>query len=128
MMTFRSENFHSRVNEKIAQFCVTVKKRTEVVFPPSPRIVTMVRIKPEEEKGERGHRVTCVISVKKLDDCPSLRLVNLPSFRLEVLFHQTQEHYQPSYQLQCEHYGIDKIALAAKACLFEIFFRLLATW
>ncbi|GFV30263.1 hypothetical protein TNCV_97381 [Trichonephila clavipes] len=35
-----------------------------------------------EEKGERGHRVTCVILVKKLDNCPRLRLVNLPIFRL----------------------------------------------
>ncbi|GFW62224.1 uncharacterized protein TNCV_4421131 [Trichonephila clavipes] len=46
----------------------------------------MVRRKPEEEKGERGHRVTCVISVKKLDNCPRLQLVNLPTFRLGVLF------------------------------------------
>ncbi|GFS62780.1 uncharacterized protein TNCV_3202071 [Trichonephila clavipes] len=46
----------------------------------------MVRRKPEEEKGERGHRVTCVISVKKVDNCPRLRLVNLPTFRLGVLF------------------------------------------
>ncbi|GFX94878.1 uncharacterized protein TNCV_2379511 [Trichonephila clavipes] len=45
----------------------------------------MVRREPEEEKGERGHRVTCVISVKKLDNCRRLRLVNLPTFRLGVL-------------------------------------------
>ncbi|GFW08559.1 uncharacterized protein TNCV_2775811 [Trichonephila clavipes] len=74
----------SRVNEKIAQFCVTEKKRTGVVSP-IPRIVDMVRREPEEEKGERGHRVTCVISVKKLDYCTRLRLVNLPIFRLGVL-------------------------------------------
>ncbi|GFY02167.1 transposable element Tcb2 transposase [Trichonephila clavipes] len=38
------------------------------------------------KKEERGLRVTCVISVKKLDNCPRLRLVNLPTFRLGVLF------------------------------------------
>ncbi|GFW16259.1 uncharacterized protein TNCV_4264241 [Trichonephila clavipes] len=37
------------MNGKIAQFCVTVKKRTEVV-PPSPRIVAMVR------RGAKGER------------------------------------------------------------------------
>ncbi|GFU60866.1 uncharacterized protein TNCV_3372011 [Trichonephila clavipes] len=42
----------------------------------------MVRREPEEEKGERGYRVTCVILVKKLDNCLRLRLVNLPNFRL----------------------------------------------
>ncbi|GFW77319.1 HTH_Tnp_Tc3_2 domain-containing protein [Trichonephila clavipes] len=37
------------MNEKIAQFCVTVKKRTEVVSPPPfPRIITMVRREPDE--------------------------------------------------------------------------------
>ncbi|GFW22357.1 uncharacterized protein TNCV_1431111 [Trichonephila clavipes] len=47
----------------------------------------MVRREPEEEnKGERGHRMTCVIAVKKLDNCPRLLLVNLPTFRLGVLF------------------------------------------
>ncbi|GFT07022.1 uncharacterized protein TNCV_1415731 [Trichonephila clavipes] len=46
----------------------------------------MVRREREEEKGERGHHVTCVISVKKLDNCPRLHLVNLPTFRLGVLF------------------------------------------
>ncbi|GFW67325.1 uncharacterized protein TNCV_2595581 [Trichonephila clavipes] len=46
----------------------------------------MVRREREEEKGERVHRVTCVISVKKLGNCPRLRLVNLPTFRLGVLF------------------------------------------
>ncbi|GFU48474.1 uncharacterized protein TNCV_2445021 [Trichonephila clavipes] len=59
----------SRVNEKIAQFCVTVKKRTEVVFP-IPRIVAMVKREPRRKRWERGHRVTCVVSVKKLDNCP----------------------------------------------------------
>ncbi|GFX30556.1 uncharacterized protein TNCV_3462071 [Trichonephila clavipes] len=49
-------------------------------LPPSPRIVAMVRKEREEEKGEMGHRVTCVISVKKLDNCPRLRLVILPTF------------------------------------------------
>ncbi|GFX46812.1 hypothetical protein TNCV_4039581 [Trichonephila clavipes] len=85
----------SIVNEKIAQFYVTVKKRTEVVSPsPSiPRIVTMVRREREEEKRERGHRVTCVISLKKLDNLPRLQLVNLPTFRLGVLFPKTREHY-----------------------------------
>ncbi|GFS75662.1 uncharacterized protein TNCV_3424221 [Trichonephila clavipes] len=75
----------------------------------------MVRRGREEKKGERGHRVTYVISVKKLDNYPRLRLVNLPIFRLGVLFPQTREHYQRSCQLQYEHYGVDKIALAAKS-------------
>ncbi|GFX37270.1 uncharacterized protein TNCV_995451 [Trichonephila clavipes] len=46
----------------------------------------MVRRDPEEEKGEQGHHVTYVILVKKLDNCPRLRLVNLPTFQLGVLF------------------------------------------
>ncbi|GFU56996.1 uncharacterized protein TNCV_1778701 [Trichonephila clavipes] len=66
----------------------------------------MVRREPEEEKGERGHRVTCVISVKKLDNCLRLRLVNLPSFRLGVLFPQTREYYQRPYQLLSQTYRI----------------------
>ncbi|GFV57620.1 hypothetical protein TNCV_2705652 [Trichonephila clavipes] len=43
----------------------------------------MVRREREEEKGERGHRVT---SVKKLDNFPRLRLVNMPNFRLGLNF------------------------------------------
>ncbi|GFS54424.1 uncharacterized protein TNCV_4809051 [Trichonephila clavipes] len=46
----------------------------------------MERREPEEEKEERGHRVTCVISVKKLDNCRRFRLVNFPTFQLGVLF------------------------------------------
>ncbi|GFU28885.1 uncharacterized protein TNCV_470181 [Trichonephila clavipes] len=47
----------------------------------------MVKREPEEEKGGVGtHHVTLVITVKKLDDCPRLRLVNLSTFRLGVLF------------------------------------------
>ncbi|GFY07732.1 uncharacterized protein TNCV_4133291 [Trichonephila clavipes] len=46
----------------------------------------MVRREPEEEKGERGHGMICVISVEKLDNCPRLRMVNLPTFRLGVIF------------------------------------------
>ncbi|GFU17042.1 uncharacterized protein TNCV_2479881 [Trichonephila clavipes] len=46
--------------------------------------------------------MTGVISVKKLDNC--LRLVNIPTFRLGDIFSPTREHYQRSYQLQCEHY------------------------
>ncbi|GFX50527.1 uncharacterized protein TNCV_614561 [Trichonephila clavipes] len=42
-----------RVNEKIAQFCVTGKKRTEVVLDPSPQIVAIVR-REREEKREAG--------------------------------------------------------------------------
>ncbi|PRD19510.1 UNVERIFIED_CONTAM: hypothetical protein NCL1_57137 [Trichonephila clavipes] len=34
----------------------------------------MIRREPEEEKGQQGHRVTCVISEKMLDNCPRLRL------------------------------------------------------
>ncbi|GFX28346.1 hypothetical protein TNCV_596591 [Trichonephila clavipes] len=49
-------------------------------------MVAMVRRKPEEEKGVRGHHVTCVILVKKLDDCPCLQLVNLSTFRIGVNF------------------------------------------
>ncbi|GFX80001.1 uncharacterized protein TNCV_2890561 [Trichonephila clavipes] len=64
------------------------------------RIVAMVRREREEEKGERGHRLSCVISVKKLDNCPRRRLVNLPTFRLGVLSPQIREHYQWSYKLQ----------------------------
>ncbi|GFT69477.1 hypothetical protein TNCV_1297641 [Trichonephila clavipes] len=44
------------------------------------------------EWKRRVHHVTCVISVKKVDDWLPLQLVNLPNFRLEVLFSQTQEH------------------------------------
>ncbi|GFX26575.1 hypothetical protein TNCV_4535871 [Trichonephila clavipes] len=44
-------SLHSRVNEKFAQFCVTVKKRTEVVSPPSPQIVTTMK---DSELGGKG--------------------------------------------------------------------------
>ncbi|GFW40478.1 uncharacterized protein TNCV_1020351 [Trichonephila clavipes] len=72
---------------KWPEFLRNSEKANGNSFPPyPPRIVAMVRRDPEEEKGERGHSVTCVISVKKLDNCPRLRLVNLPAFRLEVLF------------------------------------------
>ncbi|GFT48554.1 hypothetical protein TNCV_2783391 [Trichonephila clavipes] len=64
-------SLRSRVNEKIVQFCVTVKKQTEVVFSPSPNH-RHGKERARGEKGERGHRVTCVISVKKLDNCPRL--------------------------------------------------------
>ncbi|GFT73086.1 hypothetical protein TNCV_4309761 [Trichonephila clavipes] len=53
----------------------------------------MIRRAQEEEKGERGHCVTGVLSVKKLDNCPYLRLVNLPYIRLGDLSLQTQEPY-----------------------------------
>ncbi|PRD24159.1 UNVERIFIED_CONTAM: hypothetical protein NCL1_44541 [Trichonephila clavipes] len=46
----------------------------------------MERRYPGEEKGEWGHRVTCAISVKKLDNFPRLQLVNLPIFRLGIIF------------------------------------------
>ncbi|GFS79449.1 hypothetical protein TNCV_2369851 [Trichonephila clavipes] len=39
-----------------------------------------------EEKGERGHPLTCVISMKKLDDCSLLQLVSLPTFLLRGPF------------------------------------------
>ncbi|GFW15594.1 uncharacterized protein TNCV_4657321 [Trichonephila clavipes] len=60
----------------------------EVVFPlPSPPNGCHGKERARRGKeGERGHRVTCVISVKKLDNCPRLRLVNLLTFRLGVLF------------------------------------------
>ncbi|GFX72787.1 hypothetical protein TNCV_4063821 [Trichonephila clavipes] len=70
----REENAHhllefdSRVNEKIAQFYVTVKKRTEVVFP-IPRIVAMVRREREDEKGERGQWVI-IAHVSDWSTCP----------------------------------------------------------
>ncbi|GFW58701.1 RNA-directed DNA polymerase from mobile element jockey [Trichonephila clavipes] len=43
----------SRVNEKIAPFCVTEKKRTEVVFP-SPRIVAMSECLNQIHKEEKN--------------------------------------------------------------------------
>ncbi|GFT55785.1 hypothetical protein TNCV_2271351 [Trichonephila clavipes] len=65
------------VNEKIAQFCVEVKKRTEVVaLPIPPRIVVMVRRAPEEEKRKGGAgtpRDLCHID-EKLNNCGHLRL------------------------------------------------------
>ncbi|GFW22404.1 hypothetical protein TNCV_1431561 [Trichonephila clavipes] len=85
----------SRVNEKSAHFCVTVKKRTEVVCPPPPIPPNRHhddRIASWEEKGEPGHHVTCVISVKKLDDCSLLRLVNLPIFLLGSFPPHIREH------------------------------------
>ncbi|GFV14495.1 transposon Tf2-9 polyprotein [Trichonephila clavipes] len=64
-----------------------VKKRTEVVCAPHPpNRHHDDRIASWEEKGEPGHYVTCVISVKKLDDCSLLRLVNLSIFLLEGPF------------------------------------------
>ncbi|GFV97141.1 uncharacterized protein TNCV_3527261 [Trichonephila clavipes] len=89
----------------------------------------MVRKEREEEKGGAGTPRDLRHIGEKLDNFPRLRLINLTTFRLEVLSPQTREYYQRSYQLlHCEHYSVDKIALAAKACLFEIFFRLLAIW
>ncbi|GFV87651.1 hypothetical protein TNCV_779351 [Trichonephila clavipes] len=67
----------SRVKEKIAQLCVTVKKRMEVLFPHPPN---RRHGKERARGGKGGHRVTCVISVKNLDNCPRLRHVNLPPF------------------------------------------------
>ncbi|GFU68495.1 uncharacterized protein TNCV_323731 [Trichonephila clavipes] len=89
----------------------------EVVF---PHLSPIRHHGKEKARVGKGHRVTSVILVKKLDNCS-------PS-DLESIFRQIREHYPRSYQLQCEHYGVDKITLVAKACLFEIFFRLLATW
>ncbi|GFT41490.1 HTH_Tnp_Tc3_2 domain-containing protein [Trichonephila clavipes] len=60
-----------------------VKKRTEVLFPLPPN---RHHGKETARGGKRGHHVTCVISMKKLDNCPRLRLVNFPTFRLRVLF------------------------------------------
>ncbi|GFU48853.1 hypothetical protein TNCV_2024131 [Trichonephila clavipes] len=52
------------MNEKFAQFCLTVKKRMEAVSPPiPPNRHHDDRIASWEEKGERGHNGTCVISV-----------------------------------------------------------------
>ncbi|GFW29504.1 hypothetical protein TNCV_744461 [Trichonephila clavipes] len=66
-----------RVNEKFAQFYVAVIKRTEVVSPHPLNRHHDDKIVSWEKKGKWGHHVTCVISVKKLDDRSLLRLVNL---------------------------------------------------
>ncbi|GFU81540.1 uncharacterized protein TNCV_4926711 [Trichonephila clavipes] len=101
----------------------------EVVSPPpSSRIVAMVRREREEENWGTGTPRDLRHIGEKLDNCPCLRLVNLPTFRLGVIFPQSGEHYKRSYQLHCEHYSVDKIVVAAKVCIFEIFFRLLAIW
>ncbi|GFW87519.1 hypothetical protein TNCV_1301641 [Trichonephila clavipes] len=49
----RTRRFSPRVtvNEKIAQFCVTVKERTEAVFNAYPRIVAMLRRKIGVKRG-----------------------------------------------------------------------------
>ncbi|GFU14269.1 uncharacterized protein TNCV_3579361 [Trichonephila clavipes] len=72
------------------------------LLPPLPSNRRHSKERAREEKGAAGHRVTCVISVKKLDNCLRLRLVNFPTFRLGVIFSPTREHYQRSYQLQCQ--------------------------
>ncbi|GFU63682.1 hypothetical protein TNCV_4747401, partial [Trichonephila clavipes] len=51
----------------------------EVVFPPNRSHDD--RMASGRKRGERGHHVTYFISVKKLEDCPPLRLLN-PIFRL----------------------------------------------
>ncbi|GFW14924.1 hypothetical protein TNCV_4658851 [Trichonephila clavipes] len=41
----------------------------------------------EKKKGNRGHRMTCVISVKRLDNCSRLLFVNLPTTPIGQLAH-----------------------------------------
>ncbi|GFW36389.1 histone-lysine N-methyltransferase SETMAR [Trichonephila clavipes] len=68
-LVFKVKPFlRSGVNEKFAQFCVTIEKANRSSFllhSPSRRHGEWV------EKGERGHHVTYIISMKKLDYCPS---------------------------------------------------------
>ncbi|GFW61888.1 uncharacterized protein TNCV_4669131 [Trichonephila clavipes] len=91
------------MNDKFAQFCVRAKKRTEVVFPHPSESSSWGQDSKWEEKGERGHHVNCVICVKKLDDWPPLRFLNLPTFRLGVLSPQTREHLSKSECLNQMH-------------------------
>ncbi|GFV82389.1 hypothetical protein TNCV_643501 [Trichonephila clavipes] len=46
--------FLAEMNEKITQFCVTVKERTEVVFTVYPRIVTMSECLNQMHKEEKS--------------------------------------------------------------------------
>ncbi|GFX53362.1 transposable element Tcb2 transposase [Trichonephila clavipes] len=77
----------------------------------------MVRREQEEEKGRAGTSRNLRHIGEKAAHAPTGQLVHLP---LGVLFPQTHGHYHRSYQLQCGHYGVDKIALAAKALHAEI--------
>ncbi|GFW51989.1 uncharacterized protein TNCV_1189191 [Trichonephila clavipes] len=88
----------------------------------------MVRREPEEERGVEGTPLDLYHISEKVGLLPTSPTGQLTHLQIRGPLPQTWEHYQRSYQLQCEHYGVDKIALAAKACLFEISFRLLATW
>ncbi|GFW74783.1 hypothetical protein TNCV_963581 [Trichonephila clavipes] len=93
------------VNEKFAQFCITVEKANGSSLLPHP---------PSNHHGdrERRHHMTYVISVKSwmiahLSDystCPPSVWGPFPP--------------DPGKSI---HYGVDKIALAVKACLFEVF-------
>ncbi|GFU78767.1 hypothetical protein TNCV_3079241 [Trichonephila clavipes] len=57
------------MNGKFAQFCVRVKKRTEVgIPPPIPPNLHQGEKTVSGRKREWGHHVTCIISVEKLDD------------------------------------------------------------
>ncbi|GFX80215.1 hypothetical protein TNCV_2642311 [Trichonephila clavipes] len=68
---FGSEtSFGTRVNGKFAQFCVRVKNRTEVVVSPHHPESSPWSGDSEREGNGVVDDVTCVISVKKLKDCP----------------------------------------------------------
>ncbi|GFV19324.1 hypothetical protein TNCV_2635751 [Trichonephila clavipes] len=81
----KSETFlRFGVNEK---FCVTVEKTNGSSLLPHPTSRPHGdMIASAWKRKERGHHVTYGISEKKFDDCPPLQLLNLPTFRLGVLF------------------------------------------
>ncbi|GFV48149.1 hypothetical protein TNCV_3554281 [Trichonephila clavipes] len=63
-------NLQPTVNQKFAQFCVTVEKANgSSLLPHLSSRRHGDRTANGWKKGERGHHVTYVISVKKFDDC-----------------------------------------------------------
>ncbi|GFV66559.1 hypothetical protein TNCV_3894521 [Trichonephila clavipes] len=76
---------NTHVSKKIAKYQGALSEKangSSLPAPsPPPNRHNDDRIVSWEEKGERGHNVTCVISVQKLDDCspPIGQLAHLPT-------------------------------------------------
>ncbi|GFX47538.1 hypothetical protein TNCV_3015571 [Trichonephila clavipes] len=86
------------------------------------------RIASWEEKGERGHLVTCIISVKKLDDGSLLRLVNLPTFLFGGPFPPDPGTSINGSMTCCDITVETKYLSQQKRAFLKYFLRLFATW
>ncbi|GFX23994.1 hypothetical protein TNCV_2730991 [Trichonephila clavipes] len=78
------------------------------------------RIARGRKTGKRGHHATCVIFVKKLGVTHLSDWSTFPPSYWGSFYPSPGNIYRRLYELQCVRYGVDIIALTAKACLFEI--------